>query len=133
MRTSPRRLSLALALVVVVGSAACASSCVPPPANLTPAAATSFDKQRVQRALDIIRDTAQDGNAQTPPAFSTVATRAVTKWHTAALKTLWAGPGWQDTVKTGLDELLTNLPAHEKSVLAPYVALAKTVITEVAP
>jgi hypothetical protein len=122
-----------LILVVFLLTTPVLSSCVKAPPNLTPAAATSFDKQRVQRALDIIRDTAQDGNATTPPAFSTATTRKVTSWHRSALNTLWAGPGWQATVKTGLDELLKNLPANERQILQTYVALAKTVITEVAP
>lgn len=109
-------------------------ACAPPPPNLTPAANQAFVNMRIQKALDAIRDIAQDGNALTPPVFSTATTRTITLWHESAItivKTL--GTSWQATLSASLDAMLANLSASERATLTPYVTLAKTIISEVAP
>jgi hypothetical protein len=129
-----RRLSLVVGLLAIVVTCSAFSGCAPPPPNLTPAANQAFYKTRAQKALDVIRDTAQDGNATTPPIVSTGTARKVTTWHESALKIMHdAGAGWQTAVATSLDELLKDVTPAERQLLAPYVALAKTILTEVAP
>lgn len=126
-----RTLVLMLLLSGVSG-AATQSACAKAPPTLSPAGVSAFNNHRVQRALDIIRDTAQDANAQTPPVLSTDTTRKVTRWHESAITIVHAMVnGWQVLLTTSLDELLKDVPAHERPMLAPYVALAKTVITQV--
>lgn len=126
-----------LALIIVLAAAVLAGSgfsgCAPPPPNLSPAANQAFYKTRAQKALDVIRDTAQDANATTPPIVSTATARKITVWHESALKIMHdSGAGWQATVQTSLDELLKDVTPAEKQLLAPYVALAKTILHEVA-
>ncbi len=110
-----------------------ASACAKAPPTLTPAGATAFQNTQIQKALDLIRDIAQDGNATTPPAISTAAARAVTTWHQAAIITIHdRASGWKATVETGLDQLVMQLAPNEQMLLSPYVALAKTLLKELA-
>lgn len=121
-----------VSLLVVVLFAGVGSYCTPAPPNLSPQASIAFTNTRVQKALDLIRDTAQDANAQAPPLLSTATTRKVTLFHESAIKIIHtAGTGWQSTVRTSLDELLKDVPPAEVQLLTPYVALAKTIIAEV--
>lgn len=118
--------SIFVALLVLV------SGCASAPPSLSPAAVSAFNNHRVQRVLDLVRDTATDGNAATPPVFSTDATRKVVAWHRSAITVVHTlGTGWQATLNASLDELVKNLPPNERQLLATYVALAKTVINEV--
>lgn len=127
-----RRLSLFVVLAAIVVTCSGFSGCAPPPPNLTPAANQAFYKTRVQKALDVIRDTAQDGNATTPPIVSTDTARKVTQWHESALKVMHdSGAGWQTMVATGLDELLKDVSRSERQLLTPYAALAKTIVQEI--
>jgi hypothetical protein len=120
-----RTLILILCLSVVP---ACANH-VPP--TLSPAATVAFQNTQVQKALDLIRDVAHDANATVPPVLSTATTRQVTLWHQSAITVLHArGAGWQAAVTASLDELSTHLPAARPR-LAPYIALAKTLIQEI--
>lgn len=110
----------------------CWSACAHAPANLSPKGVAAFQATRVVKALDILRDTAVDGNAQTPPLISTATTRAVVTYHKAALQTIQQVPsGWQATVSAGLDNTLAAVPATDKDLLAPYVQLIKVLIAEV--
>lgn len=107
-------------------------ACTPPPPNLTPEATLAFKATRVVKALDILRDTAVDANAQTPPLLSEVTTRKVVTYHQSALKVIEATPsGWKPIVQAGLTEVESNLPPPERALLGPYIALAKTIIDEV--
>lgn len=129
-----RRVALVVMLAAVVLSGSGFSGCAPPPPNLSPAANQAFYKTRAQKALDVIRDTAQDANATTPPIVSTATARKITIWHESAIKIMHdSGAGWQPAVQTGLDELLKDVTPAEKQLLTPYVALAKTILQEVAP
>lgn len=127
-----KRLALIIVLAVAVLAGSGFSGCAPPPPNLSPAASAAFTNQRVQKALDIIRDTARDAAAQTPPVIPQATANKVNDWHEAAIKVIHAtGSGWQPTVTTSLDELLKNLTPPEQALIGPYVTLAKTLIAQV--
>ena len=133
---SQRDASAPLLVAALVALGLCSlvllTGCQAPPPNLTPQATQAFYAHRVVKGLDILRDTAIDANAQTPPLLSEATTRKVVTWHQSALKTIQAIPsGWQATVSAGLDELLKDLPPAEANLLRPYVAMAKTLIAEV--
>lgn len=107
-------------------------ACAKAPPNLTPEANAAFKGTQAVKALDLLRDTAISANAQVPPVLSEAITRKVVLYHQSTVKVIQAAPtGWKATVGTGLDELLSNLTPSERAVLAPYVTLIKTVITEV--
>lgn len=120
---------LSLVLVGFVLAPACAKA----PPNLTPQSVDEFNKTRVIKSIDILRDTAVIANGTVPPTISSASIRRVAQAHQSAVNVIVASAtGWQATVALGLDELLTNLPANERATLAPYVALAKTLLNEVA-
>jgi len=109
------------------------AGCAPPPPNLTPEATQAFKATRVIKALDILRDAAIDANAQTPPLMPEATTRRVVLYHQSSVKIIQAtADGWVPTVLAGLTELEANLAPPEKALLGPYIALAKTIIQEVA-
>ena len=109
-------------------------ACVKAPPTLSPAGTAAFNALRVGHALDIVRDTANDANRQTPPLVSNAALLKIVNWHEAAVKTIVAVPGgWKPTVLTGLDQLKDEIPPDEWQRVAIYVALLKTVISEVNP
>lgn len=117
-----------LLLVLALTFTACASA----PPTLGPAAAQAFQNTRVVKGLDLLRDAAIDANAQTPPLLNTATTRKVVLYHESSVKIIHAsGSGWKAAVVTGLDELPKDLPAAEASVLAPYLALVKTLLESV--
>ena len=118
----------ALILVLCLASLGCASA----PPNLSPAGHAAFINTRVIKSLDLLRDTAVEGNAQQPPAISTPTTRTIVRYHEATLKIIHAAwTGWKPAVLAGLDELLINVPSAEQKILTPYVALTKTILAEV--
>lgn len=120
-----RTLLIVLALLVI-------PACAPLPPNLTPQAVTAFNSQRVQTALDIIRDTARTAAAQVPPVIPQATANRVNDWHEAAITIVHAaGAGWQAAVEASLDALLANLPVADTALLRPYATLAKTILTEV--
>jgi len=122
------RRSVLLFVLCVVGA------CAPPPPNLTPQAISAFNNTRVIKGLDIIRDTAIDANAQVPPLLSTATTRKVIDFDDSALRIIHASStGWAPAVMAGLDELANSkdLSPSEHRLLAPYIALVKTIIQEV--
>lgn len=120
-----RSRSTAVAVVLLLLSAAC----TPPPPNLNPEATVAFQKLRVVKSLDLIRDTAQDANAQTPPLVSTDVARTITEWHLSALKIIdVADAGWRPIVERSLVEVFGKLPAATQQLLAPYFELAKVVV-----
>jgi len=125
-------LAVLLVLVALLTTTVLASGCAKAPPNLSPAANQAFVSLQVQRALDTIRDIAQDGHAATPPVFTEATTRAVTNWHTAAITVVHASAaGWPAAVVASLDQLLVVLPPGERTTLTPYVLLAKTVLGQV--
>src|SRR5258708_7843497 len=120
---------LIFALLVVMLSV---NRCAKAPANLSPAGTQAFYSLRVQRVLDIIRDTAQDANAQTPPVISTETARKITVWHRSAIVVLHdAQAGYKAALLSGLDQLQNDLPAADKTKFSVYISLAKTILQEV--
>jgi hypothetical protein len=105
------------------------AACPTTPPNLSPAGATAFNKTRVVKALDLVRDTAILANAQTPPVLSTDDTRLVVQFHEATVKTLQAtDQGWQAAVSTAVTEFSKTLTPAQQHVIAPYLVLLQTLI-----
>ncbi len=122
------RFVAAFALTLALSS--CAANTPPP--NLTPVAQKAWQGTRAIKALDQLRDIVIDGNALNPPVFTTAATGKVVAFHKSAITIIHAAPGgWQMTVQTSLTELVKDLPAADRQQVAPYVALAKTILAEV--
>ena len=114
-----------LILILALAGSACASA--PPLAS--PVATADFRNTQVIQGLDQLRDIAINANAQNPPLLSTATTRKVVQAHEAALKTIHAmANGWQATVLAGLDGVVVTLTPSEQAILAPYIALVKTII-----
>ena len=130
-RISAMKLRTFVLLALLISVASCGPAYKPP--TLSPAASVAWDGTKVIRALDVIRDLTIDGEKQTPKVFSTEMTRKVVVWHTAAITTVHAAPaGWSQTVQTGLEELQKLLTPTEQQQIGPYLALARTVLKEVA-
>lgn len=107
-------------------------SCTKAPPNLSPAGQAAFQKTRVIKGLDLLRDFAIDAEAQSPKVLSTDTTRKIVQAHQSILKIMdAAGNGWQALVGTALDEVVNSLPAAERGKVAPYVALVKAILLEV--
>lgn len=108
-----------------VGGSACGPGHVPP--NLSPQGSLNFQRTRVIKALDLLRDTVIDGNGQTPPVFSTATTAKVVRLHQAAIQTANAADsGWVAAVRTLLDQFGKDpsLLPGEVANLVPYLTLA---------
>jgi len=116
-----------LVLFALLALPSCASA---PP--LGPVASQDFQKTRVIKALDVFRDFAIDGEAQTPKVISTDTTRKIVTYHQATLKILdAAGSDWRSLVASSLDALTPTLPEKDRPKVAPYVALVKALLLEV--
>lgn len=108
------------------------SACASAPPNLTPHATQAFYNTRVENVLNLLRETAVSAHAQTPPMLSTPIFRRVVLYHESSIKIMHAaGSGWQPAVLAGLDELPKDVTPAEKQLLAPYLALAKTILQEI--
>lgn len=108
------------------------ASCVHAPPTLSPAATVAFNNTRVIKGLDLLRDTVVGANAQVPPLVATETARKVVLYHQTALTVMQAAQaGWQAAVLAGLNRLAADLPAKDRPVVAPYVALVKTILAEV--
>lgn len=117
--------------ICLVGLLVALPGCASAPPNLSPQATTAWHQHEIQKDLDLIRDVAQEANAQVPPILSTAATRAITLWHRTAITLVHDQPsGWQQQVQDGLTALQTNLSAPDYARIARYVALAKAVLQE---
>jgi hypothetical protein len=121
---------LSLALFGLVLSSA--PSCRHAPPTLSQPAAAAFEKTRVIKGLDLLRDFAIDAEAASPQVLPTATTRKIVQAHQSILRIMdAAGAGWQAIVATTLDEVVNSLPAGDKGKVAPYVALVKTLLQEV--
>jgi hypothetical protein len=108
------------------------TSCVKPPPTLGPVAAADFQKTRVIKGLDLLRDFAVDGEAAKPQVVSTDLARKVVTYHKAALQILdAAGSDWRTIAGTSLDAFDATLSQTEQQKLAPYVALVHSILIEV--
>ena len=124
---------LRLIPLLLVGFLALPStSCTKAPPTLSPAGAAAFQKTRVIKGLDLLRDFAIDAEAAQPQVLSTDTTRKIVQTHQSILRIMdAAGNGWQALVAAALDETLASLSAGERSKVAPYVALVKALLAEV--
>jgi hypothetical protein len=118
-------------LLLVLGSSACATH---PPPTLSPAGTVAYQNIQIQRALDLIRDTAHDANAAVPPLLSTPTTVRITQWHRSALIVLHQrGAGWRANLRASVGELAQHLPAAERPRILPFIVLAQTLLQEGQP
>ena len=107
-------------------------ACRHAPPALGPVAAADFQKLRVIKGLDLLRDFAIDAEATTPKVLPTATTRQIVAYHQSALKILdAAGTGWKPLLAQSLEELTAALPAADRAKVAPYIALVKALILEV--
>lgn len=108
------------------------AGCAKAPPTLSPDASAAFQKTRVLKGLDVLRDFAIDAEAATPQVLPTATTRKVVQYHQASLKIMQAtDTGWVAAVGASLDALVEQLSPPERQKVAPYVALVKTVLAEV--
>jgi hypothetical protein len=121
-------LAFIVGFTLLVGASSCATHA---PANLSPEAQQAWYGTRVIKALDVLRDTAIEANAQTPPLLSEAVTRRIVQTHASALQTVRDAPrGWQMTVSTALTELERRLPRPEAAIVHPYLELTRTLVKE---
>jgi len=107
-------------------------SCVKAPPSLSPAGQVAFEKTRVIKGLDLLRDFAIDAEAAQPQVLSTDTTRKIVQAHQSILRIMdAAGTGWQAVVGTSLETVVNSLSAADRPKVAPYVALVKALLAEV--
>lgn len=107
-------------------------SCTHTPPNLGPVAAQDFQKTRIIKALDLLRDFAIDGEAAHPQAVPTPLARKIVTYHQSTLHILdAAGTGWKALVGTSIDEFVNQLTPTEQTRVRPYVGLVKAILAEV--
>lgn len=120
---------LRASLAALVVSLAVVSSCAKVPPTLTPVGVKAFQATQAVHVLDLVRDTAIAAEAAQPQLLSTETTRKVVQWHRVAVALAGQTPaGWEATVLSGLTEVERALKPGEREVLAPYLALAKTIL-----
>jgi len=119
--------------IATLATPACASFSVnKPPLNLSPQAREAWYATRVIQALDVLRDTAIDANAQTPPLVSTLTTKKIVTYHKSAITFIHEIPGgWKASVVAGITEVENNLSLKEYELLKPYTQLVKAALSEV--
>lgn len=107
-------------------------SCAKAPPNLTPQSQIEFNKTRVIKGLDVLRDIAIASNNLTPPQLSTASTRLIVNYHTSAIYLISNNSiGWESKVEALLTEVNKNLNESERTLLSPYIMLLSTVLAEV--
>ncbi len=114
---------------------ALAMGCAKAPPSLSPRGQAAFYAQRAVDILDVLRDAAIAAHDQ--KLITEDSARQVVLYHKAALTTIRHVPdGWLQTVRAGLAELRGRLvesgPRAHDVTLAPYLALADTVLNEIA-
>ena len=114
-----------ISLVLVFVLSACQNN---PPPTLSPIATLAWQKTRVIKALDVLRDTTIDAEAQVPPLVSTDDARKVIQAHESILKVMDSSD-WATFAQGTLAELMKNLPTQTQVLLSPYLALTNTLIS----
>jgi hypothetical protein len=124
---------LLLAIIIGFTLLSSASSCAThAPATLSPEARTAWYGTRVIKALDVLRDSAIEAQAQTPPLLSEAVTRSIVETHRSLLETIHQAPrGWPATVTAALGELEDGLPPAQRVIVHPYVELTRTFLKEI--
>ena len=121
-----------LLLIGLLCFAPMTGGCAKAPPNLSPAGTAAFQKTRVIKGLDLLRDFAIDAEAQSPKVLSTDSTRKIVTYHQSALRVIQASDsGWVGATVSSLTEVTNALPPGDRQKVAPYVALVQTVLTEV--
>ena len=104
-------------------------ACAPAPSGLSTAGLQAWHQHEVQKDLDIVRDLAVEANMQTPPILSTETTRKIVLFHKTAITLIHDAPsGWKALVLTSMDALKQDLTVAEYAVIAPYLAVARSVV-----
>ncbi len=125
-----KRFIIAFTIFATVGCAPPAAVGGRSTANLTAPGIRALQTTEVVKVLDIIRDTAIDGNATN--VISTPTTTKIVTWHKVTLQTIQSTPdGWKTTVLSGLDNLKSALPSNEVNIIGPYIDSAKSLIEAV--
>lgn len=125
------RVSLEAVIVglAIVFSGVFSIDCASAPAAASAQAKAAWRGTQVIKVLDLLRDAAVDANAQTPPLISTEDTRKIVLYHRSAIDVTHAAPsGWALMLRTGLDELLKDLPGRERDLIEPYVRIILAVL-----
>jgi hypothetical protein len=128
-------------IVLVLAAAVLLVSCSnnPPPAsdptrNLSPTGRAAYQSLRVIKALDVLRDVAAAGERQNPKLISADAALKVISYHKQVVQTMGAVPdGWKTVAMKGLDQLVQDLSAAERTQLQPFVDLLKTLFNTFVP
>jgi len=108
------------------------ASCAKAPPNLTPQAVIAFHSTQVIKALDVVMETAHAAHGTTPPLISAQTDLKIIAWHQQAIVIARDAPsGWRQLVTDGLVTLKANLSPQDWQVIAPYVALAQTLLKEI--
>lgn len=124
-----KQLLIGFVVALVLGGSI---NCAKAPPNLSPDGVSAFNNLRIQRGMDLVRDTAIVANDQIPPVISTATTRMIVMWHRSAIILVHErSTDWQNLLSIGLDELQKNLPQEERQLIAPYITLVKTILAEV--
>ena len=120
-----------LALVLVGFMAGCATHAnTPSTVNLSQTGLEEYNKTRVIKALDIIRDAAIDG--EKVGVFAHADTVHVVTFHKSTVQVIAAtSNGWKVAVQTALDELVKNLSPAARAKVGPYVPLVSAILQEV--
>ncbi len=120
-----------LALVLVGFMAGCATHAnAPVTVNLSPTGLDEYNKTRVIKALDIIRDAAIDG--EKVGVFAHNDTVNIVTFHKSTVQVILASTtGWKPTVQTAVNELVKHLSAAGQAKVAPYVPLVTAILLEV--
>lgn len=118
-----------VALAALIVGLVLGSGCVHAPPELAPAAHLAWTQHEIQKALDLVRDIAQDGADMTPPVISVAAARYVTVWHRTAIQIVHDAPaGWQQQVAVGLMGLKDGVPSDDYARVRPYVDIAMSLL-----
>ena len=124
-----KRLILVLLLLSAPLYSGCAGNTQP---QLTPTGQAAVTATQVIKALDVIRDTAIDLNAQTPPVLSNAVTLKIVNFHSSVVKVILAAPsGWKGIVQAALTQLQADLAPPDWQRIAPYVALVQTLLASI--
>ncbi len=124
--------ALFLAIALLGASSACSVASVGgrSTAQLTAPGVQALHTAEVVRVIDVIRDTAVDGEAT--KVISTPTAAVVVKAHKAIVETMRQLPnGWKATVLIILAQLKSDLPAADRVQLAPYIDAAVNTIKAV--
>jgi len=99
-------------------------------ANLTTPGVVALQTVEVVKVLDIIRDTAVDGEAR--KVIATPTATKIVEWHRAALLSIKELPlGWKPTVLSSLSNLKQTLTPSEVNIVGPYIDSAVSIIRAV--